>query len=463
MFVFHWAALPFDAGVHADISMRLNLGTLWGGMALKHFLENKTAAAVTFTTILALLFAFYFLSLRMARKSADGKTIRTIVFFIVIFATMNLLFYPWLSQDIFQYGFYGKAVRVYGANPMTATVHSLGDKAYGKILYWQDTTAPYGPLTILFYAALYFPGSGIITNAWSHKLGTLAIYCLLIALITRYFRRRAPSRLCFVLILIGWNPLVLLEAVANAHNDIIPAMLLGVSSLFLIGGTFWPAILALTAAGMCKYTMFMLAPLSLGYALKRDRTARRRAYDILMRIAASCILIIVLFLPFWAGKATFSWVGSHVGLSGRSFHWMAVRIFERCGWPTWPIGPFFAAALAFYAIWLSTGCREPRELIRRGARLLIFYWIFCCFFNHPWYLLWALPLVALAESRAADTVFNACCFFSMMGYYPFLYLTRCEDPRTVWWMSLVTLMPSAAIFIWKYRFTRAENDVSAGG
>jgi hypothetical protein len=248
-------------------------------------------------------------------------------------------------------------------------------------------------------------------------------------------------------VLFGWNPLVLIEAVANAHNDIAVVFLLALSLLLIVRSRFASALISLAASALTKYMTILLLPLYLGYAIRKSGASRKKIAGIAAGLAASLIMGMACYYPFWEGWDTFAWVGSHIGLAGRSFPWMLGRIWERYQWPSSILHGGSVIAL-LYAVFLSLRCATAPRLIRGGALLIMFYLIFCYPFNHPWYLLWGLPFVALADSRSIHFLYNACCFFFFMGYYPLLYLTRCEGPDTVWIMSLVTVVPPAILYLY---------------
>jgi hypothetical protein len=459
LFIFHWATPPFDPRFKVMVKKliwRLSLQLFPGARFFANQLTNHTTASIVFTIIVTLLFVFYFLALREARRPGRFGRDRTIILFIVIFATGNLLFFPWLSNDIFQYGFLGKAVRVHGTSPLTETVHSINEDEYDKILYWKDTTTPYGPLSVFLYSAIYSPTGSTISNAWSARMLALAFFLGTIAIVGFYLRRHAPSRLDYALLLMGWNPLVLIEGVANAHNDIMVGFLLALSAILVLRDRFHIALIALAASALTKYITLMMLPLYGGYAFLRTCPLKKKITDILWGICGAAVIAIICYLPFWEGGGTLSWVGSHLNLSGRSFHWMLRRALSLGDYPFGFLSWAFGGLLLLYVLMLVRRCRSPLDLLWRGTMLMFFYLIFCCFFNHPWYLLWIVPLVALARSDAADTILNVYCFTSILGYYPLLYLTRCEDPGTVWWMSLATVVTPAALFIFYY-FPRRLN------
>jgi hypothetical protein len=65
-----------------------------------------------------------------------------------------------------------------------------------------------------------------------------------------------------------WNPLLLIHAVANGHNDVLMAGLSCAGALAAVAGHWWAVVPALAAAGLVKYAAGFVLPLALVHLVK---------------------------------------------------------------------------------------------------------------------------------------------------------------------------------------------------
>src|SRR4030095_10973261 len=135
---------------------------------------------------------------------------------------------PMFSRDVYSYlaqgalvwqglGPYAVGPAALGAgHPLTAQVHPL----------WLDTPAPYGPVFLALAAAVVgLSGTHIVVGVLGMRLSALASVAALALAIPRLAARHRvdAGRALWLAVL---NPLVLLHAVAGAHNDALMTALL---------------------------------------------------------------------------------------------------------------------------------------------------------------------------------------------------------------------------------------------
>src|SRR5206468_2091043 len=72
-----------------------------------------------------------------------------------------------------------------------------------------------------------------------------------------------------VLYLYSWSPLVVLQFLVNAHNDIIMASLILLAFYLLLRGRVAWSLPALVAAGFVKYAAFAIMPFAFLFVLRR--------------------------------------------------------------------------------------------------------------------------------------------------------------------------------------------------
>jgi alpha-1,6-mannosyltransferase len=312
-----------------------------------------------------------------------------------------------LSHDVYSYVDYARLGVVHGLDPYVYPPAAAPfDPAYARVT-WIDATSAYGPLfTLNTYPLAWLP----VWLAVAALKGAAALSVLATAaLVARVAPARGVSPLAAAAFM-GLNPLVLIHVVGGAHNDGLAmlAAMIGIAAMLsarevsagaafaMAFGIKAPAALAAPFA-LVSATRIRFSPqqrgVKVGYA-----PASRPALALLLGVALSGLAI---------GSAAFaafgwSWLDA-IGLAGENQHrtsHMSVPItFARLTGldPT----AVRAAALALFGLafaYLLIRTWQGADWLRCAAwasfaLLLATAWLL------PWYLIWALPLVALSRDR----------------------------------------------------------------
>jgi hypothetical protein len=130
---------------------------------------------------------------------------------------------PLLSADVFGYLDFARLGVLHGLDPYTHTAAAAVHDAVYPYLGWHDVRSPYGPLFTLYTYALV--PLGVAGAIWALKVAAAAASLATAVLIWRSAVRRghSPQRAAA---LFGLNPLVLVFAVAGAHNDTLVGLIL---------------------------------------------------------------------------------------------------------------------------------------------------------------------------------------------------------------------------------------------
>jgi hypothetical protein len=313
---------------------------------------------------------------------------------------------PLLSQDVFSYVSYARLGAEHGLNPYLHPPSEVpGDEAF-RYVGWRDTVSAYGPL---FTLASYPLGRAPVPVAlWTLK-GAAALAVLALALVCS---RLAPSRGLDprrVAALIALNPLVLAHVVGGAHNDALMILL-------LLGGC--AAVLALREAGgggalVAAAAVKVSAAFAAPFALLGAARPRR------LLAGALAALALLGALSLWA-------FGTHaldaVGIAGENQARSSRYSVPSTAGRILGTGEEAAriAALVLYAglvlallVWTARGGDWLRAAGWAALGLLLASgWLL------PWYLLWALPLAALARDRALTGLVLALTAFQLINRVP---------------------------------------------
>lgn len=312
-----------------------------------------------------------------------------------------------LSHDAYSYVDYARLWVVHGLDPYVHPPAAAPfDPAYARVT-WIDATSAYGPLfTLATYPLARLP----VATAVAILKAAAALSVLGTAVLVA---RLAPARGVSPLgaaAFVALNPLVLVHVVGGAHNDGLAMLLATVAVAAALSGIEAGSGAAFIAAFAIKAPAAIAAPFALVSTArlkpfapyrgdKRSIDPRGRPAVRLMAGALGAALAIGA-----AAYAAFDWHWlDALGLAGenqdRTSHMSVPITFARLTGldPT----AVRTAALALFGVafaYLLARTWRGADWLRCAAwaslgLLLATAWLL------PWYLIWALPLVALSRDR----------------------------------------------------------------
>lgn len=435
----------FAATSHADFFpgwMAGPLGGLWPGLT-----RNTTALRFVFTGMLVAMYVSYVLALAYVPSIAERVRVRWAIAAVVGVHAAFFLAPPMALTDIFNYVNYGRMEIVHHLNPYTTypILEPHGDPSYA-LSNWHQLLSPYGPLfTLLTFALVPL---GVAASFWAIKVVLMAASLGTILLVWRCAELLDldPVR---AIVLVGLNPIVLVWGLGGDHNDflIVFAIVLGFYLLLRarppgasdvvdgsvaqpgadavpegadggdaleesraaralggrIGGWLWPlsgtemgAGAAFVAAAALKASGGVLIPIVLAGLV---RAPRRFTQVVLGMILAGAVV----------GGASLIAFGLHIpDLSTQSRVVTSISLPNLlglalgAGGETETLHGLLSAVLALSILACCAMAWRRRESIAPSgwatvALLVTLGWVL------PWYILWLLPLAALARSRRLRT------------------------------------------------------------
>jgi hypothetical protein len=305
---------------------------------------------------------------------------------------------------VFSYVDYARLGVVHGLDPYAHAPHAAPtDPAFADVT-WPGTTSAYGPLfTLATYPLAWLPvGLAVAALKAVAALSVLGLAVVVARLAA--MRGVDPLR---ATVFVALNPLVLVHVVGGAHNDGLTTLLAMLAVAALLVGREASAGAALVAAAAVKPSALFLAPFALLANARSPRptgrfvnsgTTNRPLGRLLIGAVGAGVLIGV------AAYAGFGWDWLHaIGLAGenqsRTSHLSIPTTFGRVsGLDHDSVRvlalSLYAVAFAYLLFWTWRG----GDWIRASAwaalgLLLATSWLL------PWYLIWALPLVAISRDR----------------------------------------------------------------
>lgn len=225
---------------------------------------NRPLSALFYLVIIFLLFLFYVFILASIRKKMVSKKQAWV---LLITASFLLTFsYNAFSYDLFNYVFDAKIVTFYKQNPYLHKALDYPQDPMLSFMHWTHRTYPYGPSWLALTVPLSYLGLGFF-------LPTILLFKALAAasfLGTAFFigkilkEVRKEDELLGVA-LFGLNPLILIESLVSAHNDIVMVFFLMASLYFFLRKRIVFSLgLFLLSAGVKFATLFLLPLFVLG-------------------------------------------------------------------------------------------------------------------------------------------------------------------------------------------------------
>jgi hypothetical protein len=336
----------------------------------------------------------------------------------VVFVALPLL----ISHDAYHYSLYGRIASVHHQNPYVVTPsHFPSDPIFPFFSEeWRDTPALYGPAFIQLASGvtrLIRSPAGLV---FFFKLLSGAASLATMLLVARLVRRTEPARAAFAVVLIGWNPVVLVHTVGAGHMDSLIALAVAAAFGLLLGaGGQWtgrgtrPRDLGVTAllSGAALLKPPMLLPLVLFAGVRmwqQERGLRARA--LAMHLATFLLLAVPLVAPFEQRQDPLlgvSYLAKYTSaLAPSTFLRVIVRriLGTRSGIPisnalAVALTLVFLAAFVMLLKQLASRSRQAPPLDQGAA----WAWVLLVFLLTapilwPWYLVWILPLAWVLPS-----------------------------------------------------------------
>jgi hypothetical protein len=191
------------------------------------------------------------------------------------FAGTALVFtYPASAIDVFIYAARSRLFTEYGENPLIAHPNDfLASDPYMRFASqeWGSHGSPYGPLWNLIAApATLIGGSSITTALFMFKAIAVIFWLGCGALIWRITERLRPGDGIAAAILFLWNPIVLWEGIANAHNDLVMMFFILAAAWAYVAERDEGIVPLLVIAVLVKYAALVLLPIAAIAALRRQ-------------------------------------------------------------------------------------------------------------------------------------------------------------------------------------------------
>ena len=265
-------------------------------------IENRWKDMLIYLTIFILWCFAYYLVLKYSRKLFKDKKI--LFRYMIIISIIFIIALPFTSSDIFYYIGVGRIDGGYGQNPYIESIYSFctntenteilkSDTALQKGLEndWAKETVVYGAVWSFITKIVGFLSFGNIDIA----VLILKLFCVIAHLLNVYLIYKLASEKKIFALIYGINPFILVEGIANAHNDIFVLTFCLFSIYFCIKKkNIFISVLFLALATSIKYFTILLLPLVIIYYYRKQKLKTRIIWDFIFNFCFYFVFTIFL-------------------------------------------------------------------------------------------------------------------------------------------------------------------------
>jgi hypothetical protein len=259
--------------------------------------------SLALAAVMLWLGATYVLTLVLLDRglAARAQAVWIVIVGAVVFQATLFWLPGLLSQDVFSYIAYGRLAAIYDLNPYVWPPSVLRDPVVPWVAdVWRSYASPYGPawIGLQWLVARVTDGLAISDQALVYRLIANVLLLANLGLLWRLLGRLtplSPPQRTTALAALAWNPLVLFEIAANAHNDVLMVSfsLLG---LLLFRHSSWGVLssAAFAAGTLVKYLSGLgLVWLTLASAARAIDWSRRTARVVVVGLIAVGVVVVV--------------------------------------------------------------------------------------------------------------------------------------------------------------------------
>ncbi|MCH7952009.1 hypothetical protein IH980_04715 [Patescibacteria group bacterium] len=422
---------------------------------------NSLPTPLFFISVTA-MFIVYGKALQLLRKRGSNtrNAKKTIIRFAVLFMMTTLFSFPALSTDVFDYIASNRVLFVHHANPWLEAPQNFPQDEFIYLGSWKSRASVYGPVQFLFSSLVHvFAQNNLIANIIGFKLTGALFAIALILLMKKWLEKFAPDNLLYGLTVFAWNPLIYIEIIGNAHNDIIMAFFTFLGFYWLTRRKSVSAAVGLSLAVLSKVAAALFVPIMAFWLLGRKR---KRQTVVFVSLFALFTAMGILTL----GEGSVGFVknlGFQLGLYLRSLPTILRYAFLKVGFPESKalIAEKFLTIPLFAALFVMTTSKIKRIGLPAGMVIVMLgYLMLVSPMLQPWYLVWVLPFVALLSPGRLQTTALVFSFSSLM-HYTVLFTSYYFSPLHFAWqivMFMVIVLPPLAVWLtpksWYTQFRR---------
>lgn len=251
--------------------------------------------------ILSILTLLYILIIK--QRETLFKTSKNMYIFILIISLIFVAVVPFVCSDVFYYLGIGRLDSTYNQNPYYVTIKDYVEQAnnikyletdtvlaQGYINDWSDSTVVYGPIwTLICKIIATFSFGNIDIGLLIFKLINVIVHIL-----NCYLIYKISGKKIFTCIY-GLNPFILIEGIAQVHNDMFVLLFAMLSLYFLTKKkNIVLSVIFLAISTGIKYFTIILLPFIIIYHFRKEKPLKR----FYKCIQYGLLFLVILIIPY---------------------------------------------------------------------------------------------------------------------------------------------------------------------
>lgn len=227
-------AFLFYSYTQVDLNLTLSRVSIWQTLQKSFqyigYYQRPLSLTVYLGLLTALFILYFWLLSRIKKHAPSEKQLWQLIGIVVL---LLLFSYPAFSYDFFNYMFTAKTVLIYHKNPYSVIpLQFVGVDSWTNFMRWTHLPSAYTPLWIFLTLPPYLLGFGFfLVIMWNIKLMVAGFYLATVWGISKVLQKIEPKYKILGIAIFALNPLVIIESLISAHND-IAMMALAVWALF---------------------------------------------------------------------------------------------------------------------------------------------------------------------------------------------------------------------------------------
>lgn len=291
--------LFFYSFTQIDLSLTLSQVSIW--QTAEKFFKNigyfqRPLSSFLFVSIVLLLFVFYLLILNaICKKEMLKKTI----WFLIIAAAVILTFsYNAFSYDLFNYMFDAKIITYYSQNPYIHKALDFPGDPMLSFMHWTHRLYPYGPTWLGLTVPLSFVGMQFfLPTFFLFKMLMSMSFLGTVYFIGRILQKFSLKNELFGIAFFALNPLVIIESLVSAHNDIVMIFIVMWSLFLLMNKKYVRSIILFILSIGVKFATAFIFPI---YALVLYLQSKKKTvnWQFLFAVMTAVMIIPVILASY---------------------------------------------------------------------------------------------------------------------------------------------------------------------
>jgi hypothetical protein len=418
------------------------------GRVIAKQLHVNSIPTFLFLLIIIGLFIIYFKQIKLLKRGVIVGYRKYLCLIFILMSMFSIISFPALSTDVFDYIASNRVLFVHHQNPWIVAPLNIADDDYMYLGSWKFRASVYGPVQFLVSSIVHFLGQdNLILNVFVYKLINFFFILFCIFILDQHLKRKAPDSHALRLTVFALNPLLHLEILGNAHNDIVMAFFSVSSIVAMLNHRFMISVLSLSMSVLAKVaSLLYLVPITIWF-LGQGKIIKLGRY-----LAGFIIITVLGFLFLGSGLQGFfknitvqSELYLHslptiirFSLVKLSFSLEEANLIEKL------------ITVPLFLILANRIIKKQNEnnLISNLILLMMIYLIVLSPMLQPWYLIWFLPLVSLQK---IGKLFWTCLIFSfssLLHYFVLLDSYYFSPLAFSWQILMYLIMVIPPILYW---------------